>query len=83
MANPERSVTRIALVDECTHDGVPNDVCHITHQEHHGHCRRRQSVDVGVEEQQISTNDLKDQILRQVTGTETDALYPVELIKAF
>ena len=44
------SVTRIALVDQSTHDGVPDDVSHITHQEHDGHSRRRQSVDVGVEE---------------------------------
>ena len=77
------AVTWIALVDERAHNGVPDDVCHVAYRKHHSHSRRSESVDVGVEEQQVGANYLEDQVLCKVTRAEADALQPTKFVEAF
>ena len=77
------SQLRIMLVDESTYNGVPNHVCHISHCEHHGYIDGIEAIDVCVEKQQVHTCSLENQVLRQVTRTESDALEPGKLVKAF
>ena len=89
MAKPESgspvrailSERRITLVDECSYDRIPDDIGNISHSEHHGNRERVESIDVGVEEEEVGTCDLENEVLCEVTGTESNALHPIEFVK--
>lgn len=69
------------LIHISSHQRVPEYIDQANHQEHGGSNTRIKSIDVGVEEQQIHADGLIDQILGQVTRTETNALQPREAVK--
>ena len=51
------------------------------HSEHHRHVNGIESIDVGVEEKQVHTSSLENQVLGQVSRTESDTLQPRELVE--
>ena len=72
----------VVLIDVGSHDGVPEHVNEAHHEEHDGGIAGVQSEDVGVVEQQPYADGLVDEVLCQVTGTEADALEPVQFVEA-
>ena len=70
------------LVDEGTHQRVPKHVDEAHHKKHGAcqsgrfSCVTTEHIDISVEEQQIHTDSLVDEVLGQVARTETDALHP-------
>ena len=66
--------TWIMLIYISSHQWVPEYIDQANHQEHGGSHTRIESVDIGVEEQQIHTDGLVDEVLRQVSRSESDAL---------
>ena len=70
------------FVDIGAHQGIPQHVDQADDEEHGGCMTRLQSVDVGVEEQQIHADGLIDEVLGQIARAKADALEPTELVEA-
>ena len=77
------------LVDKGSNERIPKYIDKTNHKEHRSSqsgrfcCITTKHINVSVEEQQIHTNSLINQILGKVTGTEADALHPRQLVEAF
>jgi pyruvate carboxylase subunit B len=62
--------------------GIPNHICNISYRKHHGNVNCIESIDIGIEEQQVHTCCLEDEVLCQVTRSESDALQPTQFVES-
>ena len=68
--------TGVVFVHKGSHKRIPRHVDEAHHQKHEGGYLGIETIDVGVEEQEIHANGLVDKVLGQVSTTKPDAFEP-------